>query len=561
MSEKNSDWDFEPKHELLDSVSEFSGDGTVFNAALNVHGMYETMKFVLRLSPRNHELVDEITAEGRTAPISPEGFQAYSTYLHETVHWWQHVGSTSGLLLSLSYLGQTHGSLGQLRQVLAVFGPKKSLKQWAEQILVKEGPAAQAKLAAANIAVNNAQDIEYYKIYAMNAKKSAQWLYEQKYFQAIGHNYAIAYGQLVGMLADTVDPEHVVIPAAKNWDSEFERLEKSRHEGFYWGSPMRVPAIGLHAIYEGQARFIQLQFLDTVYSNAPTIDEWRSLGYLSGIYVQAFEHFLLLSESEWPKNVDDPIVGLFLLICDLSINPTRGFPLEIVDFENFINDVDVGIRFTCLSKAASQMPHLKSAITEYSREEYIAVSAELSDRIGYDRPLDALTKIVGWLDTEPGIQALMAEHKTFEFDQVNLPLRVFFSHFLSFAKDKLARPEFFCWAGYSMVDTVGSGENRALWIRHLSLFSDKADKPGVYPRNWPDREKAAIQKTFESFYSSMVAYDLTRQWTLQDGEFRCEFEWLAKSYSQEDADRWADVAFKQVYGVSLKDFEVFPAQS
>ena len=36
-------------------------------------------------------------------------------------------------------------------------------------------------------------------------------------------------------------------------------------------------------------------------------------------------------------------MALFLLVVDLAINPTRGFPLEIEDFANFIFDTDPGI--------------------------------------------------------------------------------------------------------------------------------------------------------------------------------------------------------------------------
>jgi hypothetical protein len=37
--------------------------------------------------------------------IDSETIQAaLSTYLHETVHWWQHIGSTAGLVSSLAYI-------------------------------------------------------------------------------------------------------------------------------------------------------------------------------------------------------------------------------------------------------------------------------------------------------------------------------------------------------------------------------------------------------------------------------------------------------------------------
>src|SRR5205807_7845259 len=113
-------------------------------------------------------------------------------------------------------------------------------------------------------------------------------------------------------------------------------------------------------------------------------------------YVEAFEIFLALSKSNWPENFDDPLIGLFLLICDLAINPTRGFPLDIESFEEFIFDVDVGIRFVQLSVAIENHPHLRTAIRSCSRDEYVSVSEQIIGSARYDHPLGALEVIVGW---------------------------------------------------------------------------------------------------------------------------------------------------------------------
>lgn len=175
-------WDIIPKQELLNSADDYPEARPTFEESLDAHGKYETMRFVLSLSLRNHELMDSIKFGIHSVEeISFEALQAYSTYLHETVHWWQHVGSTSGLLFSLSYLGQTHGSMDELREILSTFGPKKPLKRWADEVLLREGHGAQAKLSRANIAVNNALDVEYYKKYAFHPKQAAAWLVELCY--------------------------------------------------------------------------------------------------------------------------------------------------------------------------------------------------------------------------------------------------------------------------------------------------------------------------------------------------------------------------------------------
>jgi hypothetical protein len=72
-----------------------------FAACLNVLGSYSTERFVLRLSPRIHQLVDAVsTGIYSTDMLSAETIKAFSTYLHETVQWWQHIGSSAGLVLS-----------------------------------------------------------------------------------------------------------------------------------------------------------------------------------------------------------------------------------------------------------------------------------------------------------------------------------------------------------------------------------------------------------------------------------------------------------------------------
>jgi hypothetical protein len=543
--------------DLLGSVSDCYESTPTFNACLNAHGMYETMRFVLRLSPRNHKLMAMIE-ESAFQPeyISPDTIQAYSTYIHETVHWWQHVGSTSGLLFSLSYLAQSHSSMGYLRDVLTTLGAKKPLKGYTDQVLLQEGHTAQVKLAAANIAVNNALDVEYYKSYAYSPRENIQWMIEQNHFESVGHGYFIVYGQLIGMLADTIDPDYLAFPKMKNWDAEITRLNQEQVEGFYWGSPVHLPATGMRAIYEGQSRFIQLQFLDNVGSKPLPCSDWKDVGYLSGIYVEAFEVFLKLSESEWPIYLNDPLVALFLLICDLAINPSRGMPLDVDVFEDFIIDVDVGVRFTRLCLAVKEVPHIRHIIKNHSKEEYVSVSKELAQITGYDHPMTGLSAVLKWFDNAPELPKLMEEYKTFEYDKANLPIRVFLSHFVAFCKDKLDHPEFFCWPSIYLTNKQSKSESHDLWLRHLSLFSDRGDKSGVYPRKWPNRSEKAEMNMFNNFYGTMAMYDLTRQWILSDGPFVCDFSWLSENYDQSHADDWGNETFKQVYGVSLDDFEI-----
>jgi hypothetical protein len=81
-------------------------DEGAFQATVKGHGLYNTFQFVLRLSPAVHRKLASLpNGIIKSGMVDLEGIEAFSTYLHETVHWWQHIGSTYGLMLSMTYAG------------------------------------------------------------------------------------------------------------------------------------------------------------------------------------------------------------------------------------------------------------------------------------------------------------------------------------------------------------------------------------------------------------------------------------------------------------------------
>jgi hypothetical protein len=68
--------------------------GTEFRACLNSHGLYNSVQSVLRLSSEVHRRLATLRAGIHSSKLSLTDVRAYSTYLHETTHWWQHVGSS-----------------------------------------------------------------------------------------------------------------------------------------------------------------------------------------------------------------------------------------------------------------------------------------------------------------------------------------------------------------------------------------------------------------------------------------------------------------------------------
>jgi hypothetical protein len=527
------------------------------NATLQAHGLYSTEQFVLRLSPENHRLVDEATsAESSNTSISEAALQAYSTYIHETVHWWQHVGSTTGLISSLVYPSQTQTNISNIKEWCALVPAEKPIRGWAYKGELDKVKSCNEAKVLGNTITNNTVDLGFFKQLLYSPDKAGD-LFANPYFESTGHCFYIAYGTFLGGISPIIDPDFGVLANPDSLEGDYLQLRDDKANGFYHGSPLVSRIVGMVEIFEGQASFIQMQFLANAFISTPTLDEFKSIGLLHGVYLKAFEAFLELSGLEYPNEVIHPTVGLFLLICDLSINPVDGFPCNFTNVSSLIYVSDPGVRFELLCKAAATIGKpVTGAITDYSNKEYTTVAAALLKESGLRPPWDGWLQVDRWTKDVKLVRDLMHEQESFNYQAESIVMRVMLSHFISFTLDKLHSPEFFCWTGMWLAGPNVCAKSKQLFLKHLSLFSDKENDDAVFPRKFPDKNPEALMSTFHMFFGSTAVYDLTRQWILKDGPFDLEFSWLSSTLGEKNWREWADQQFVSLYGLKLSDISL-----
>ncbi len=527
---------------------------TIFNAILNAHGLYNTEQFVLRLSPKNHDLIDKISEKDFDhRKVDDSTVQAYSTYLHETIHWWQHVGSTAGFIMSLCYPLQTHSNIVHIKEWCELGPAKKSIKNAAMEGELSGKKHLDARQALANTIVNNTMDFEFFKRWLLNPEKAID-IYNDPYFESQGHCFHVVYSSLLNNISDLIDPGSNFIKSYKSWEAKFTKLASEEVTGYYYGSPLMRRRIGVVEIFEGQACFSQMQFLANVREAGCDFDDFKALGILHGVYEKAFNEFINLSKLDYPETVLDPVVALFLLVCDLAINPVEGFPCDIQDFPSFVNDADPGIRFELLSRSVETLGDgISTAIKQYSREEYMKISSSLLDVAGLQQISEGWNVIENWLNRSHELNTLMAEHKSFQFDRENMVLRVLLSSFISFTLDKREHPEFFCWPGHWKSNRNEEDQIESLWLRNLSLFSDKENDDGIFIRQFPGKASEDLKNTLDNFFGNNLIYDLSRQWVLKEGEFSFDFRWLSENIDESTWKIWGDKVFDKQYGVSISN--------
>ncbi|MBB3819820.1 hypothetical protein FHT03_003011 [Xanthomonas arboricola] len=517
-------------------------------------GLYSTFEFVLRLSQPIHQRLAALPSGISAAQHSFEDVEAMSVFLHETVHWWQHVGSTYGLLLSMTYPAEAHANHNGLKALSAMVGRKKPIRQLTELL---DGPSnPETALGIANIVVNNQFDFDAFRRLTFN-QRAREAVVQDPFFESVGHTFGITYGNVIHLLANTADPTYQVIPEPKILSAVIAELRRLKVDGYYFNSPVAVFPIGAREIMEGQARFAQIQYLHFASGKRLSWDALREIGMLDGMYGLAFEFFLTQAGLGWPNEVDDPIVALFLLICDMAINPGAGFPLPLQYPEAFISDVDPGARFTHLAAGVRLFcPEVATTIRAYSFDEYEEVSEKLAKALKFDSPLTIARTVAAWSENSEGFATLRREWTTFAFKDGDLPIRVMLAHFQAFMADKAKRAEFFCWPGAWMAGERVSPEIEALFDRHGALFVDKPGDTGVYPRVLPGRDQAIVHATFEKFFGSVSVYYLTRQWITSPGPFRYSLNWLVEQASEDDMKTFASGNFASVYGFPPETVEI-----
>lgn len=536
---------------LLNSIGLLENNFDDANYKEQCKGSYNPMQFVLRLHKDVHiELKKNIK--------DFESVQAFSTFMHETIHWWQHVGSHLGFLTSLSYPALAHTIHNDLITLITKDVKFKSIKQYDIYRINNKEKHNNPEI---DRILNYYYDISYAHSFILNNPSINEISKDRRFFLHMGHCFHILWSSSITALAGSIDPTFEFLPKIHDWSANFQKVEQDQVPGFQIDKGMSISSIGTKAIYEGQARFNQLQYLTIASQNSLTYRDFQLLGMLEGIYIEAFELFLYITDIESPDNFNNSTVGLFLLICDIAINPTDGFPNTIAHYPSFIISNNPGLRFTLFCQIIRKdKTKWINAIKEYSRSEYIEFSEKLCKEIVCASPLEGSAVVAGWAEENQSIKNLLKEESQMKFQSENLPIRLFASKYIRFQEDKIKYPNIFCWPGKSMTGEQSKELNfklvEAIFNKHQALFID--DENGVIkPSLFDDCPIENINETFKTFYGFNTTYDMIMKWVREPGEFKYDYEWLTPNFDQNEIKNWVRQNFKETFKIFPEDLKVF----
>lgn len=524
-------------------INTIEQDSLKYNSSYR--GCYNTIQFVIKLRDdvRFH-LNEEVE-------ITPEKYQAFSTYLHENIHWWQHIGSTFGFLLSSSFPSFATSSYTQLKKLVEKDITYKSLLNYEQDYYDKNGKCDIPEL---NILVNNFYDLEYAKLFSLDNKNIHKIMEDKRFFLSIGHSYMILWTNAIFIFSETFDKEYEILPKIDDWIPKFDKLKNNKISGFHENSDYGISPLGIKAIYEGQAVFNQVIYLKNVFSeNKLIFKDFVDNGMLYGIYLEAFDVFLKIIDEERPFFLDDSLIGLFLLVCDISINPNNGFPMDIYDDENFIKKNDPGFRFISISNVIrNKKAYYLYRCKDLTKETYVELSKLINRKIGCKCSYATIKDVLNWRQNDK-IKKLLEEESVYKYEDANMPFRLFFSKFLRFQEDKFENPQYLCWIGHH----IANADSRIvieLFEKHTALFIDSEDGE-VKPIIQKDISEENLYHTFNKFYQHTIFYELILKWISEAGEFKLDYKWLLNQRNEESLPRIKE-EFKNHFGKELEQIKI-----
>lgn len=526
-----------------------SHQATGANLESETMGRFDPMNSVLYLKDDIATALDtrgELPHSSVEEPGSPVSL-SFATYLHEIIHWWQHVGSTAGFIYSLGIPTQSLATAKYVyearRQIAKPFIDNVSQK------IPLDHPAW--------LAVLRWSEAEFGATLMYSPRTATATLKANpNFYESLGHSVLSLYIQTMAALASTFDQSYLGLPNPLPWFDQYEHFARTGKPCFSPNEIIELP-LGLHELFEAQARLSELQYRALTYKQM-TWAEAKAGGWLSKEYGRAFKLFLELSGLPEPESLFDSQVYLFLLLCDIAVNPEEGYPGDVLDDGHFVYRTHPGIRFMKLCRLVSKEPGAMPFVETLSLKGYEAACEILCSKAGWATPVQIGEHILSLMDHMSGMEELLAQDEAGDYGVMDVPIRFHFMRHRAFLESKVSAPHFFCWPAAFLAVPDNPGHDvepiQELLSWHLPPFLTDSLNAGVSAHNLPQMEADKRSKFVSDYFSTQVLYDLVRQWISLLGPFSLSYPWKPKM-SAEDEETLRH-RFKVNFDIEMTEIEM-----
>lgn len=467
----------------------------------------------------------------------------YGTFLHEVFHSWQFYGTSLGFMNIMSIA--TQGSLlGYLREL----DGENLVKPLHQQHRFNEPPEITHIL-------NTFFDIEFGIALLFHPQKSEE-IFKSPFFESTGHSYRYLYQEVLQLLNYTMKFKNREFSYYEEWENEFRRLEERKENLFFHGSPLLFNEFGAYEIIEGQARFQEIQYLYLM-DNDFNWNMLKKAKMLEEPYNTVFEYFINYLNLQLPPNPVSKEVNLFLLVCEIALNPDIGYPNNIVNYQNFIKDINPYCRFIECLDVIKCNKDVINYVEEISFESFVYVSDFITNALNNNSMRSYYREIIKKSNSIENIDELKRKYYKLDYtneNSTNILVEYYYNNHINIVEKKYIYPEFFCWSGQYMTGKFPRfSEEKITEIMEDNsppFISLDKDEIALYSAH---QSKSGYQKFASYFFEFQTFNDLARQLIMKPGAFTFNFLWN----QFKDEDKYKEYFREKFYMNTNRNFEDF----
>jgi hypothetical protein len=486
---------------------------------------------------------------------------AYATYFHEMLHWWQHIGTTSGFLYGLAIPTCCQQNVDHIKA--AVFEASSLKKPLYRYSLVQPGTHSATLEMQINTAVNNWIDVEI-GAFLLNTPERANLLIGDQFFDCLGQSIRMLLEYTVGNLVACVDdPRRCVLPDTRQWDDGFDALCHIGARGYRHGEPLILPPFGMEKIMEGQCRLVEMQYLHIVSDGSLSWGEFINDGLIQEQYFQALKFFCEATGLNFPSYPTAPEANLFLLLCDISLNPCVGYPDDITNYAGLLEEISPGIRFLRGCEVVRDQRDLCGDVFSLDRNSYEQVSKTICSAMRVKTPWEIAQSITDLAMRMPSLESLRKEFTgNCKFKLNSVPIRYTFLKHILFMEDKAKHPEIFCWPAQNFTllsrkkSSIADYAKKLLRKHSPPFFAHGMNSP-VVPTPQDGADPSGLERVSATYFKWIIIYDLITQLISRDGPFCFNYVWLNPDKDQDWYQKWIEKDFKDLLGCDIRAIETW----
>jgi len=359
------------------------------------------------------------------------------------------------------------------------------------------------------------------------------------------------------------DDEQNIFPNSDSqWEWKYDDVN-GEVPNFIYGEPSYLPNIGLKHISEGQARFFELVFLnDTI---GLDWEEFEDKNLLGKDYMEAFELFLEVTDQSRPKSINSRLVHIFLVICDIALNPSIGFIDEIEDFRKLCYDFHPGWRFIRATQALAKNYNFFDKISNFDNDDYNHISNLISLICGW-KSLGKVFSDINYMGNALRNNDSLSQESKFEVRYgLELPISVIVNRFFKFVKRKSESSIRYCWFNKNTYPSeyLPSKYAYAQYLTdseapiHCSFEGLNSPIKFIPPDEYKiNHSSEKIQNFYFQHANALIIHDIYRQIIAGNGSINYNYkkfgdEWF---FSEKKKKQLAEV-LKDILGIDINTLE------